>query len=368
MNNLSFAQNAVESALAFTMTLNKKDFKSFLPAQEGLTTEGQKISLGLSTYGLKLYYMLGEWENLNNEQKNEWVEYINSFQKNYKKLPKNSYVDKVVYDFYNNNTLRGLSKDYLKKILNIIPNLNYEIKDTQFKKAINAETKQAIATLDQVGRSSEKLFLPDISRSEDMKKYLDSLNWSKPWTSGAQYASLCVYSKVNEDSNKQLLVDYSNLLVNEETGSYYKKTPNHPREIINGAMKVLSGLDWLGADIHYPEKLIDYCIHNKPVTEGCDIVDYVYVLYRCLQQTDFKKKEVLQIFDDSITDIRKLYYKNLKGFSYFKNKSQTHYYGVRISDGKDVPDIHGTLLCTWALIMILDSFEKLNSNYRLIKP
>ena len=53
------------------------------------------------------------------------------------------------------------------------------------------------------------------------------------------------------------------------------------REIINGAMKVISGLDWLDARIHSPKKLIDFCLDNKPFLEGCDIVDYVYVLYKC---------------------------------------------------------------------------------------
>tara|TARA_Y100000389_G_C17470258_1_gene529832 strand:- start:10032 stop:10970 length:939 start_codon:yes stop_codon:yes gene_type:complete len=312
--------------------------------------------------------MLGEWENLSDSYKLEWVQYINSFQKNYKNLPKNSFVDDIVYNFYTQKTLKSLSKDNLRKILNLLPMYNFETNDIKFKKAINAETKQAISTLYQVGHLNHKLYSPPVFESKNVESYLDSLNWSKPWTSGAQFASLCVYSKVNEDSHTNLLIKYSDFLVNEETGSYYKQTPSHSREIINGAMKVLSGLDWLDSDIHYPEKLIDYCINNKPITEGCDIVDYVYVLYRCSKQTDFKKKEILQIFDESIGEIKKLYYKNLNGFSYFKNKSQTHYYGVKISDGNNVPDLHGTLLCTWALLMILDTTENLKSDYKLIKP
>ena len=60
-------------------------------------------------------------------------------------------------------------------------------------------------------------------------------------------------------------------------------------------MKVLTGLDWLDSQIHYPEKLIDYCINNKPLMEGCDIVDYIYVLYRCSKETEYKKQEILKI-------------------------------------------------------------------------
>ena len=38
-------------------------------------------------------------------------------------------------------------------------------------------------------------------------------------------------------------------------------------------MKVLLVIDWINYEIHFPEKLIDYCISNKPIHEGCDIVD-----------------------------------------------------------------------------------------------
>ena len=37
-------------------------------------------------------------------------------------------------------------------------------------------------------------------------------------------------------------------------------------------MKVLSGLDWINVNIHKPDKLIDFCLSNEPVSEGCDIV------------------------------------------------------------------------------------------------
>ena len=36
--------------------------------------------------------------------------------------------------------------------------------------------------------------------------------------------------------------------------------PSNSRQVINGAMKVITGLDWLGHEIHYPKKLIDYCL------------------------------------------------------------------------------------------------------------
>ena len=57
------------------------------------------------------------------------------------------------------------------------------------------------------------------------------------------------------------------------------------------------------------------------------------------------KQKILEIFDESINDIKDLYHVKDGGFSYFKNKSQTHYYGVNITQGNKTADIHGTLLC-----------------------
>ena len=66
-------------------------------------------------------------------------------------------------------------------------------------------------------------------------------------------------------------------------------------------------------------------------------------------------------------DMDSLFYKNEGGYSYFRNKSQTHYYGVKISEGLPTPDIHATLLCNWGNIMILDTLS-LNNEYKIIKP
>ena len=60
------------------------------------------------------------------------------------------------------------------------------------------------------------------------------------------------------------------------------------------------------------------------------------------------------------------YFPDLGGFSYFKNKSQIHYYGVKISKGFDEPDIHGTLLLLWAISMISD-FRNENT-FNILKP
>ena len=133
-------------------------------------------------------------------------------------------------------------------------------------------------------------------------------------------------------------------------------------------MKVLTGLDWLEAKIHYPEKIIDFCLSSDISSKGCDMVDVVYVLYRCSKETNYKKKEVIDYLDNILKMIRVHYNPNDGGFSYFQKYNQTHYYDLKIADTQLRSDIHGTLLCVWAIVMIMDLSEKKFFDYNVLKP
>ena len=132
-------------------------------------------------------------------------------------------------------------------------------------------------------------------------------------------------------------------------------------------MKVLSGLDWLDVPIHYPERLIDACLERLPSSEGCHLVDAVYVLYRCLQQTEYRKVEI-QTYCSQILDIIKQHHNSDGGFSYYIGRSQTTYYRVPIAYGLAESDIHGTCLLTWAITMILEILDNNIVNWQVIKP
>ena len=56
------------------------------------------------------------------------------------------------------------------------------------------------------------------------------------------------------------------------------------------------------------------------------------------------------------------------GFAYFKNKSQEYYYGVKITNGFDEADIHGTTLLTWALAMIFSIIGEPYPRWKIIRP
>jgi hypothetical protein len=346
---------------------NTTDY-SYYPALKGLTNHGKNLELGFSCYALKIEYMLGHIDNINNIQTREWVDYLNSFQKNVKNLPENSYVDNELLEAYLNPDFKTKVKNSLKHSLTSLNIKTYDSNHQKLKKSINAESKQAIATLYQVGHKNNRFLQSDFKEYRDLERYLNTLDWSKPWATGAQYSSFCVYTTTQDLDFRENLIEFIKFKADKETGSYFTKTPKSSREIINGAMKVITGLDWLNHEIHYPKELIDFCIDNKPFLEGCDIVDYVYTLYKCSQQVDYRKKEINLIFSELSESLLDLYYFKEGGFSYFPKKSQSHYYGLKITNSEDTPDIHGTLLCLWALNMILDNLEILSPEKKLIKP
>ena len=53
--------------------------------------------------------------------------------------------------------------------------------------------------------------------------------------------------------------------------------------------------------------MIDFCINNKPKHEGCDVVDYIYVLTKCSKQTNYKKEAVARILVECISVLSVLY-------------------------------------------------------------
>ena len=366
-DNLAFNLNSkINLCSEFINKLNYDNY-FFKPALEGVTDAGTKLQLGFSCYGLKYFYLSGLWERLDDDEKMNWTNTINSFQTQDSKFPQNSYVDKNYIYNLNKFNFQTFLKDSVKSLLNISGIKSYDSKSVFERKSVNAETKQAISSLYQVGSRNTLKVEPEFD-DKNIIQYLNDLDWAQPWASGAQYSSLCVYSSTQNSYDQQLLKDFSDDLVDVESGFYFINKPSDKRQLFNGAMKIISGLDWIEHKIHYPKKIIDFCLSNKPVFEGCDIVDYIYVLNMCSKEVNYKKSEVVNLLSELSEEMDVLFNNKVGGYSYYKNKSQTHYYGVKITEGLDAPDIHATLLCTWANIMILETIGQLDENFKTLKP
>ena len=356
----------------FLESLRKDNNFEYFPSVKGVTKEGKRLNLGFSCYALKCSYILNLLPPEDFKSKS-WSEYINNYQANAENLPRNSYID---FDYLNSFRKRsGINfiKDTIKSVstsLNIkeFPKINERIETY-----IRAESKQAISTLYEV-KSQTKLKYLDFPKNEiELDTFLEHLNWREPWSAGAQFSSLCVFAKTQLEQKEfkktqSFLSKFIGKLANPKTGAYYIGNTPSQQEIINGSMKVITGLDWINEPIHYPEKLIDLSLKVNPDSEGCDLVDIVYVLFKCSEQTNYRKKDIVNYLNNLIDGIYSHYKEEEGGFSYFIDKSQTHYYGVQITNGLNVADIHGTILLTWALSMIYNIQEEESVNWKILKP
>ena len=196
----------------------------------------------------------------------------------------------------------------------------------------------------------------------------------KTWNAGAQFSALCVFIStqiIKEEQRIELssvLEDFILSIVDKDTGTFYKGVKPDDIEIINGAMKIITGLDWIKIDIPFPQKLLDTFLKIEPFDDGCDLVDIVYVIYMCSRSSDYKNDEIKNYFENILYKIEEHYFPDLGGFSYFVNRSQTHYYGVNIAKGFNEPDIHGTLLLVWAISIISQVLDLPTSNWKTLSP
>ncbi|MDC3227191.1 hypothetical protein OBA39_03735 [Acidimicrobiaceae bacterium] len=352
--------------------LRKKNKFEYFPSVMGVTKEGERMNLGFSCYVLKCAYILNLLSDDDSETKN-WSQYINNYQTNIENLPSNSYVDFDYFNSFRNRSGINFIKDTIKDIstslkIKKFPNINERIETY-----IRAESKQAISTLYEVKSETKFKYLDFPKTKIEIDNFLENLNWRTPWASGAQFSSLCVFAKTQLEKKhfkeiQPLLIEFIEKLANPNTGAYYLGREPSQQEIINGSMKVITGLDWLNQPIHYPEKLIDLALKVNPDSEGCDLVDIVYVLYKCSEQTNYRKKDIVSYLNNLIDEIYLHFKEEEGGFSYFINKSQTHYYGVKITNGLNVADIHGTILLTWALSMIYNIQEEELVSWKILKP
>jgi hypothetical protein len=140
----------------------------FYPCKTGATQIGKEASLGFSCFALKLYYILRLWENLDNNQQDKWLEFIDKFQNpqitlGHRKL-ENAFVDPILiknaYDYFRYPMqflyhMSIQSKD-IKKI--ITPKFNRQNLTNPIT-VILAETKQTIATLSEINHKPTYPFL-----------------------------------------------------------------------------------------------------------------------------------------------------------------------------------------------------------------
>jgi hypothetical protein len=235
------------------------------------------------------------------------------------------------------------------------------------RRAVIAETKQTVATLAQVGEAARYDYRALPTMPAAVRAYLAALDWTQPWGAGGHAAVLAVFAH-DTPPRAAAISEFIDTVLDEATGAYFVgPLPDHG-QLVNGAMKVLTALDWLDVPVHRPERLIDTTLARMASAEGCHLVDAVYVLYRCAQFTSHRRDDI-RAYVTLLRDMIGAHYVPAEGgFSYHVGRSQTGYYGVPITRGLAVADIHGTILLTWALAMIFELTDDDAMRWRVIRP
>ena len=381
MNKSTILEELEENVFRFMSRLRKPGrVGRYFPCEKGLTKYGEKAELGLSCFAMKVFYIFGWWEGLPRSEKNEWVEHINSYlvvsgEENGEYL--HAYIDPILVNYLREPSLsRYVSKIRSTSIHELMKLGRLRTEPPAYERAIVAETKQAIATLAEVGVQTRCKAFSFAQTPEDVLQYMSKFDWSLPWSAGGQTASLAVFLSVQApqflsfasvEKLRDVMRQYYRTIADRDSGGYFTGTRPTRSMLINGAMKVLTALDWLDEPIHYPRRLIDTVLQFLPVAQGCDLVDAIYVLFRCLKQDNYKRKEIECYLLSCIKIIAK-HQQPDGGFSYSIGQAQKWYYGMPISRGLKEGDLHGTVLLVWALVMIASMIEPGRYSWKVIRP
>ncbi len=299
---------------------------------------GERAGLGISCLALKTCVMLGLLSCFDDGELEGWTDHIQSFQ-----AAKGRFA--------------GFFED--AAVLRIADrNAGWFRRDVATRRA---ETRQACAALLSAGSSPLYPVRKLPETPEQVGNYIRKLDWTEPWGAGSHAGHLMFFYGLNarvfgqaETADSLLPVVLAELdrLQNPESGSWYSRRPSG-EQIVNGAMKILSGYAFLNKPFPYPDRLIDTCLAAANDEHGCNNTDVIYVLHQCARYTSHRQADIRDYCARRLRTIER-FRREDGAFSFFETGAQTSYYGVPISRGLLESDIHGTTLFVWTIVMIGD--------------
>jgi len=301
--------------------------------------ESIKWGLGNSVFFLKIIYTLG-LEREYAKEVADAIRYVKSFQAKSEDI-----FDPLIH------TLSAPMRvfQFVK---------NHKLATLRGEDTIRAESRQAISALKLFDSKPDKNYTKFASSAEEIDKFLKNLNWKLPWSAGSHFSHLLFFIEQSNLGNKRELIDFSvdwlKKKQNLDTGCWYDGQPS-PQQIINGAMKVMTGLKAVGrVNFSWAEKIVDFCLKHENNKQACDNFNITYVLKYCNEvlSSKYRHKEIIDFVTKRLNIYKEYYYPKLGGFSFFQGRANKFYYGAPISRGKNEPDIHGTVLFLWGISLI----------------
>ncbi|OIO20030.1 MAG: hypothetical protein CO029_00790 [Candidatus Magasanikbacteria bacterium CG_4_9_14_0_2_um_filter_41_10] len=331
----------------------KKETASFLAHMEGKKRPGFfKYSYSGDYFGERVHWGLGQSAFFLK------IVYTLNIQDQFEKEIEE--VEKYIKTFEHDS---GLYFDPLVRLLSSPRSVFNGLRYRDWNHAVGmytklGETRQAISSLRLFDQNIVSKYPKSLPRDEKgIERYLSQLQWTRPWHAGAHYSILVFFLYTSKLHNKEILIETAQEWlknVAQKDGFWYTEGASL-QERINGAMKVITGMNVLGkVTLHNPGGLIDVCLESQHDTQACDNFNILYVLKYANLATNgqYRHEEIVSFVEDRLELYKKYYYKDKGGFSFFENKANTRYYGARLSRGYDEPDMHGTVLFLWGVSII----------------
>jgi hypothetical protein len=299
--------------------------------------------LGNAVFAAKTYYMLNAVEET---EAKSIVGFIKTFQVK----------DGSVYD----KKVERLSR--VQRVVQAIR--SRKINNLFNEQARFGETRQSFAAMWSLGYRPDIPFLHIPYTREGIEKYIRLLNWKSPWEASAVFNHILFFLHNNRkffhvyEKETDGLIDHALKVLDSykrEDGAWYNDTDEIPDyQKVNGSMKIMIAYESVGRnDFLNPEGLIDICLSTVNDGHACNNFNIVCVLYYCSRKTDYRMDEIKEFCLSRLEIYKKHYWPEHGGFSFFERHANGNYLGAKITRGLKEPDIHGTVLFLWGIILIV---------------
>lgn len=260
-----------------------------------------------------------------------------------------------------------------RRVLSGIRHLDTDILTNQTN--TRAETRQSTAALFNLGSAPahDVTFVP--TTIEAVTKYIDRLNWRTPWAAASHVNHLLFFikfSRAMDDARKGALIDHILRLLKQRQrpdgsfGGGATALPAHQR--VGSAMKILMGAALVSREAELVStQLIDAALDDPACRDACEHFNTLFVLYQSSKHTTHRRAEIADMALGVADQWRPFYWPQQGAFSFNKGKSATEYYGARIGAGRPEPDIHGSAMFYWGLLLI-SKLQELTLEHPLHEP
>ncbi len=318
-----------------------------------------KWGLGNTVFAVKTYFILNSLKEMTENEINSIVNFIRGFQ-----------------------TKGGAISDSLITKRTALRNKIASIKNFNFsnffgQKTIIAETRQAIVALMLLGKTPYTPFLYIPYNQRAIANYFKYLNWRNIWAAASHINHLIFFYTINSKyfnfkkrESEELIrycLDRICMLQDKNEGIWFKFDTN-PRQKVNAAMKIISAFNIIKKNIEKADRIIDFILDvpEEYYYDGCDNLNAIFVLKYAFDSTDksYRSKDVYSYCHRSLQRYKNYFFHREGGFSFYPHAAPRRYYGLKVTNKFLGPDIHGTMLFTWALSLIASILDINKQNFQ----